>query len=171
MSKRAKLLAAIRSNPSNVRFEDLVSLLTGLGFIEARHTGSHKQFKHPRHPEVHVTLQDSKGEVQMKAFPYRVVVEWSDEDKVYLARVPALQSCVSHGDTESDAIAMVKEAASLILADLKARKKPTPPSDRNSAFSGNLRLRIPQGLHASLSTRATAEGVSLNQLMVSMLSK
>jgi antitoxin HicB len=106
----------------------------------------------------------------MKAFPYRVVVEWSDEDDAYLARVPALQGCISHGDTEGKAIKMAKEAAGLILADLKTRKKAAPPSDRTGNFSGNIRLRIPQGLHANLSTRATAEGVSLNQLMVSLLS-
>jgi antitoxin HicB len=107
----------------------------------------------------------------MNVFPYRVVVEWSDEDEAYLARVPALAGCVSHGDSEASAIEMAKEAAELILADLKARKKAAPPSDRSGNFSGNLRLRIPQGLHADLSHQATAEGVSLNQLMVSLLSR
>lgn len=107
----------------------------------------------------------------MKAFPYRILVEWSDEDKCFLAHVPALPDCVSHGDTEAEAIAMVKESASLVLAHLKARKKPAPPSDRHAQYSGNIRLRIPAGLHANLSHKATAEGVSLNQLMVSLLSK
>jgi predicted RNA binding protein YcfA (HicA-like mRNA interferase family) len=68
VSKRAKLLAAIRHNPNNVRFEDLLALLLALGFVEVRQAGSHKQFKHPQHPEVHVTLQNSKG----KAKPYQV---------------------------------------------------------------------------------------------------
>lgn len=68
MSKRAKLLAAIRNNPNNVRFEDLVSLITGLGFVKARQAGSHMMFKHSAHPEAHITLQDSKG----KAKPYQV---------------------------------------------------------------------------------------------------
>jgi predicted RNA binding protein YcfA (HicA-like mRNA interferase family) len=68
MSKRAKLIASIRNNPSNVRFADLLSLLAALGFKQVRQAGSHKQFKSVDHPEVHLTLQQSSG----MAKPYQV---------------------------------------------------------------------------------------------------
>lgn len=47
-----------------------------------------------------------------------------------------------------------------------------PPPDASAAsYSGNLRLRLPRSLHARLDSLAAAEGVSLNQLMVSILAE
>lgn len=44
MSKINKLLQRIKDNPKNVRFEDIESLLDGLGF-KIRSKGSHYTFK------------------------------------------------------------------------------------------------------------------------------
>ncbi len=44
MSKTNKLLQRIKDNPKNVRFEDIESLLDGLGF-KIRSKGSHYTFK------------------------------------------------------------------------------------------------------------------------------
>lgn len=44
MSKLEKLLLRIESSPRNVRFEDIESLLNGLGF-KTRSKGSHYTFK------------------------------------------------------------------------------------------------------------------------------
>jgi len=43
MSKREKLLEKLRQNPKNVRFDDIDTLLSGLGF-EKRQRGSHVTF-------------------------------------------------------------------------------------------------------------------------------
>ena len=40
----------------------------------------------------------------MKPFPYRVLVEWSDEDRAYLASVPALPGCLAHGASADQAL-------------------------------------------------------------------
>ena len=50
MSRRDKLLARVRNNPSGVRFTDLLTLADLLGFQFLRQTGSHRQFSHPRAP-------------------------------------------------------------------------------------------------------------------------
>lgn len=104
------------------------------------------------------------------AFPYRIVVEWSEEDDAFVARVPALPGCAAHGDTEAEAVQEARVAADLIVKAMKARKRKIPPPD-NVQPSGNLRLRLPRSLHADLARRAAMEGVSLNALMVSLLSK
>jgi predicted RNA binding protein YcfA (HicA-like mRNA interferase family) len=44
MPKIEKLLQKMRDNPRNIRFEDIESLLTGLGF-ELRSKGSHYTFR------------------------------------------------------------------------------------------------------------------------------
>lgn len=102
----------------------------------------------------------------MKAFPYRIVVEFSEEDECWIARVPALPNCAAHGDTAEDAIREGQVAARAMVKVLGAQA----PEPDNVQPSGNIRLRLPRSLHADLERRATLEEVSLNQLMVSILS-
>ena len=47
MSRMDKLIQRIKENPKNVRFEDIESLLNGLGF-QTRSRGSHYTFKKGR---------------------------------------------------------------------------------------------------------------------------
>ena len=69
MSKRAKLLAAVRNNPRNVRFDDLVRLVLALGFEFVRQSGSHAIYQHPAHPAELLNLQEAKDG---NAKPYQV---------------------------------------------------------------------------------------------------
>jgi antitoxin HicB len=106
----------------------------------------------------------------MDPFRYRIVVEWSDEDARFLARVPALPGCIAHGKTEGIAAHEARKAAEAMLAVLKEDGDEPPPSDTAADYSGQTRLRLPRSLHAQLSRDASAEGVSLNSLLVNRLS-
>ena len=44
MSKKEKLLHAIRNNPTNVRFEDLKKILEDIGYVAVNRGGSHYVF-------------------------------------------------------------------------------------------------------------------------------
>ena len=68
MTKKAKLLAAIRNNPKDVRLTDLVGVLESVGFAKVRQNGSHAIYQHPKHLEL-VNLQSTKDG---KAKPYQV---------------------------------------------------------------------------------------------------
>lgn len=46
---------------------------------------------------------------------YEVIVYWSNEDNVFLAKVPALPGCVAHGDTQEGALASIGRAVDLWL--------------------------------------------------------
>jgi antitoxin HicB len=107
----------------------------------------------------------------MNRFPYRVQTEWSEEDGVYVARVPAFEGLAAHGDTPEDATREARAAAEGMIASLRSHRRPVPPSDSTADYSGQLRLRIPRTVHARLSERASAEGVSLNTLMQSLLTE
>lgn len=48
-----------------------------------------------------------------------VVLVEQDEDGVYIARVPSLRGCHSHGKTVAEALESVKEAAQLCIAELE----------------------------------------------------
>ena len=101
-------------------------------------------------------------------FPYRILTEWSDADGCWVARVPALPNLAAHGDTASEAAGEAEKAGELMVDALGPK---APPPDRASGYSGNLRLRIPVSLHATLARTATIEGVSLNTILVSILAR
>lgn len=69
MSKREKLLAAVRNNPRDVRFEDLVRLIEALGFVFDRQAGSHRIYVHSNTAIPLINVQDTKNG---KAKPYQV---------------------------------------------------------------------------------------------------
>ncbi len=104
-------------------------------------------------------------------FRYRILVEWDERDGVYVARVPAIRACSAHGDSPALAARNAQEAALAMLAVLREDGDPAPPPDAAASYSGNIRLRLPATLHRRLGELAGAEGVSLNTLMVSLLSQ
>jgi antitoxin HicB len=106
-----------------------------------------------------------------KAFRYRILVEWSEEDQAFIARVPALAGCMAHGATAEEAAREAERAASLVLDVIKEDGKRPPPVDAVADYSGQLRLRLPKSLHEAVSQLATAEGVSLNTLMLSLIAE
>lgn len=60
---------------------------------------------------------------------YLVKIHWSEEDQAYIARVPALPGCISHGDTYEEAAAMIAEAAELWLDMARKYNDPIPEPD------------------------------------------
>ena len=69
VSKREKLLERCRNNPRGVAFDDLVALVTTLGFVHDRTAGGHKIFVHPDRTVPLVNLQPAKNGM---AKPYQV---------------------------------------------------------------------------------------------------
>jgi antitoxin HicB len=106
-----------------------------------------------------------------EAFKYRIVVEWSDEDQAFVARVPVLPGCVAHGSTAEKATHEAERAAALMLEVLREDGRRLPPEDSSADYSGQLRLRLPKSLHERVSQLATAEGVSLNTLLLSLIAE
>ena len=98
-----------------------------------------------------------------QSFGYRVVVEWSDEDEAFVARVPALPGCAAHGRSPDQAAREVVVAARGILDSMRSHRDPFPPEDGTADYSGQLRLRLPRSLHGRLARLAALDGVSLNR--------
>src|SRR3990167_7787417 len=103
---------------------------------------------------------------------YPIEVFWSDEDDGYIAVVPDLPGCNAWGKTEADAI---REAHDAVAAWIKAARnmkrpipKPSQPADE-LAYSGKFLMRVPKRLHAEMARAAKAQGVSLNQYVLYLL--
>lgn len=88
----------------------------------------------------------------------------------YLITFPDLPGCMSDGETEAEAVEHGRDAFIAVvsaLADM-GRDIPAPSFSPDDAAapgaSGKFVARVPKSIHAKLTTRARAEGVSLNTL-------
>lgn len=61
-----------------------------------------------------------------RSMKYRVLIE-QDEDGVYVAEVPSLPGCISHGQTREEAVENIREAIAGYLESLDAHGDPIPP--------------------------------------------
>lgn len=105
---------------------------------------------------------------------YPLEIFWSEEDNGFIAEAPDLPGCSAWGASEEKA---AREARKAIAAWLQAAQSagleiPTPsvgePLER---YSGKFVVRVPRSVHARLARKAKQEGVSLNQLVVSVLAR
>ena len=101
---------------------------------------------------------------------FKVVLE-PQEVGGYTVYVPTLPGCVSQGETAEEAMEMIDEARLLWLESAydDGLDIPLPRSERE--YSGKFNVRFPKSLHRRLDQMADREGVSLNQFLVSTLSR
>lgn len=58
---------------------------------------------------------------------YEVIIYWSDEDDVFIAEVPDLPGCMTHGSTYEEAARNVQEAMAGWLVAWSELGRPIPP--------------------------------------------
>jgi predicted RNase H-like HicB family nuclease len=97
-------------------------------------------------------------------------IRWSDEDGVFIATCPEFSDASAFGSTPARAAKQLQSALDLVIATYGDKGWPLPEPEKLVASSGQLRVRLPRSLHASLTTRAASEGTSLNTLIVALLS-
>jgi predicted RNase H-like HicB family nuclease len=98
-------------------------------------------------------------------------IELIETDEGVVVSHPDLPGCHSFGETISDAIKNLDEVRLLWLEGyFKAHGSAPEPRD-DEDYSGKFVLRVPKWLHRALEKTAKREGISLNQLAVSLLSK
>jgi predicted RNase H-like HicB family nuclease len=57
---------------------------------------------------------------------YSIVIEWSDEDQAFIATVPELPGCVTHGDTYEEALQQGQDAMESWIDSARAHDDPIP---------------------------------------------
>jgi len=102
---------------------------------------------------------------------YSMRVAWSPEDEVFVASSPELGGLSAHGVTPPEATAELSEAIDLALGTYEKEGWEVPEPQTVRTYSGQLRVRLPESLHAWLAGAAEAEGVSLNTFLVAKLSE
>ena len=104
----------------------------------------------------------------MKAMNYKgyfAKVEFDPEDHIFVGHIIGIRDVVGfHGKSVSELETAFQEAVDNYLeACKKLKQKPNKP------YSGNLMLRIPVEVHASVAAAAEASGKSINQWAAGVL--
>ncbi len=100
---------------------------------------------------------------------YTFRIEWSEEDKVHIARCLEFPSLTAHGNTTEDALIEIEKVVKESLKWLKEENEPIPEPLGLKKFKGNLTLRVPPEIHRELAIKSAEEGVSINQFILSKL--
>jgi antitoxin HicB len=105
-------------------------------------------------------------------YPFTMRRLTDEEGGGWLIEFPDLPGCMSDGETPEEAIAHGRDAVESWIAAMREAGRPVPtPSRPEEGYSGRWLVRAPRSLHRRLVERARAEGVSLNQLTVTLLAE
>ena len=104
-----------------------------------------------------------------RASEYQVNISYDARDNIYVARVPELDNCHSHGNTPEEALTNVHEAVVLWIETAKQEGIPIPPPISRKKYSGRFVLRTSRDTHAELAKEALRRGKSLNEFVVDFI--
>jgi antitoxin HicB len=104
-------------------------------------------------------------------YPFEIRPLTAEEGGGYLISYPDFADCISDGETLEEVLENGRYALKETITALKARKLPVPAPNSGGVASGKFVARVPKTLHAQLATRARAEGVSLNALVLSLIAQ
>ena len=102
-------------------------------------------------------------------YPFEIRPLTEKEGGGFLISYPDFNVCISDGATIEEAIANGREALVETIATLEEAGFPIPAPNSGGIASGKFVARVPKSLHAQMTARAKAEGVSFNSLVISFL--
>ena len=104
-------------------------------------------------------------------YPFEIRPLSAEEGGGFLISYPDFSDCISDGASVEEAIVNGRDALKSTIATLKAKELPVPAPNGGSVASGKFVARVPKTVHAQLATRAKAEGVSLNSLVLTFIAE
>ena len=104
-------------------------------------------------------------------YPFEVRPLSGEDGGGYLISFPDFAECISDGESIEEAIENGRDALKATISALKAKKLPVPAPNSGGVASGKFVARVPKTVHAQLATRAKAEGVSLNTLVLTFIAQ
>ena len=102
---------------------------------------------------------------------YRIELIKDPYEGGYVVSYPDLRGCLSCGETIDEAVENGEDAKKEWLTAAIEDGISIPEPLEDCEFSGQFRLRMPKSLHKHLADRARAEGISMNQYCIYLLSQ
>ncbi|MBW7895222.1 MAG: toxin-antitoxin system HicB family antitoxin [Opitutaceae bacterium] len=116
-------------------------------------------------------MKPTRTQITTQARRYLKVVEWSDEDGVYIGSAPPIIGQCCHGATEAEVLrqltVIVEEWVEIFLRD----GKPLPEPSAGKTYSGKFLVRVSPEVHQKVALKAAARGESLNQFVAETLAE
>ena len=103
--------------------------------------------------------------------PYKLEIMPDPDEGGYAASYPELRGCVTCGDTLESVVANAEDCKREWLTAALEDGIEIPEPNDTSEYSGQFKLRIPKSLHKSLAEHSKAEGISMNQYCLYLLTK
>src|SRR5579864_464988 len=94
-----------------------------------------------------------------------------NEDGTWFARVMELKGCMTEGNTKEEVLKNLDDAMKGWIEVALEDREVIPEPLESRSFSGKFVVRVPRSMHKDLARRAAVEGVSLNQVIVTALTK
>ncbi len=129
-----------------------------------------KKARTPKPSSISRRLQQNPA-VASGGLEYQVNIAFDPRDGIYVARVPELEGCHTHGDTPEQALRRAQEAIELWLETARRQGLVVPDPLSRRIFSGKFVLRTSSNLHAALAQEAAQHGKSLNEMVVELIEK
>ena len=104
-------------------------------------------------------------------YPFEIRSLNTEEGSGFLISYSDFSDCISDGETVEEALLNGRDALKSTIAALKAKSLPVPLPNSGGIASGKFVARVPKTVHAQLTTRAKAEGVSLNALVLTFIAQ
>jgi antitoxin HicB len=102
--------------------------------------------------------------------PYTLVII-HEEAGGFFAKIDELTGCMTQGETIEETLKNIEEAKYLWLRTAIERKMEIPLPECMREYSGRFVVRMPASLHRRIAALAEKEGVSLNQMVLSLLTE
>ena len=103
--------------------------------------------------------------------PYRMEIIPDTIEGGFTVRFPELPGCLTCADTMEEAVRNAEDCKREWLAAAIEDGTPIPEPMTDEDYSGQFKLRIPKSLHKSLAEHSKAEGISMNQYCLYLLTK
>lgn len=104
------------------------------------------------------------------SLPYRIEIVPDPDEGGYVASYPELPGCITCADDMTTVLANAQDAMRAWIAAAIEANQEIPEPDSLQHYSGQFKLRIPRSLHRSLAEHSRAEGISMNQYCLYLLS-
>ena len=105
------------------------------------------------------------------SLPYRLEIVPDSDEGGYAARYPELPGCITCADTMDKLVANAEDAKRAWLESALEEGLAIAEPARDEDYSGQFKLRLPKSLHRALAEHSRAEGISMNQYCLYLLSK
>jgi antitoxin HicB len=109
--------------------------------------------------------------IKIPEYPFTMRHLADEEGGGYLIEFPDLPGCMSDGETIDEALENGIDAIKVWIETAKETNRTIPTPGELECPSGKWVQRVPKSIHLRLVNRAKEEGVSLNTLVIMMLSE